>query len=209
MCWWKETFVKFMYCPFEVIFNTPILMPWYCPFLYHSEIIGPLQIRNFIQFGPVVQFLRQKVIFRLASNLAQNHFSPSNFASFPYNSIEMSKNESDRVAKSRLQHKRSLNSMENENAWALTGPPAMCPLCQYSSPKVVKGCQEVTAWCQVTWRHDIVPWRHITSGVMIKWLCAIYIGHTMRKSRKITFFKMATLTFDLWPWPSNLSEILS
>ncbi len=38
--------------------------------------------------------------------------SPANFASFPYNSIEMSKNESDMVPKSRLPHKRSLNSME-------------------------------------------------------------------------------------------------
>ncbi len=28
-----------------------------------------------------------------------------------------------------------------------------------------------------------------------------------KKIRK--FFKMATLTLDLWPWPSNLSEILS
>ncbi len=26
-------------------------------------------------------------------------------------------------------------------------------------------------------------------------------------SPKITFFKMATLTFDLWPWPSNSTEI--
>ncbi len=61
----------------------------------------------------------------------------------------------------------------------------------------------------VTWRHDVLLWRHMTSDVMTKWLCAIYIGHTVKISRKITFFKMATLTHDLWPWPLNLSEILS
>ncbi len=61
----------------------------------------------------------------------------------------------------------------------------------------------------VTWRYDVVLWRHMMSGVMTKWLCAIYIGHTITKSQKITFFKMVTLPFDLWPWLSNLSEILS
>ncbi len=88
--------------------------------------------------------------------------------------------------------------LNNENAWALTCPPATCPLSQYSCPKVVSRRHAVTSWC-----------RAVTSGVMTKWLCAIYIGHTIGKSRKITFFKIATLTFDLWPWPSNLSEVLS
>ncbi len=31
----------------------------------------------------------------------------------------------------------------------------------------------------------------------------------LSENPKIMFFKLATLTFDLWPWPSNLSEILS
>ena len=61
----------------------------------------------------------------------------------------------------------------------------------------------------VTWRHDVVLSRHMTLGVLTKWFCAIYIGHTIEKVRKSRFFRMATLTFDLWPWPSNSSEILS
>ncbi len=55
-----------------------------------------------------------------------------------------------------------------------------------------------------------VTWHHMTSQLMscvfTKWICAIYTGHT---GPKITFFNMATLTFDLWPWPSNSSKIFS
>ena len=46
----------------------------------------------------------------------------------------------------------------NENAWALTRPPATRPLCHYSCRTVVKGCQDT-----VPWRHDGMPWRHMTS----------------------------------------------
>ncbi len=57
----------------------------------------------------------------------------------------------------------------------------------------------------VTWRHDITVWRHMTFHVMTVSLH----GPSHQKYRKFTFSNMATLTFDLWPWPSNSSEILS
>ena len=78
----------------------------------------------------------------------------------------------------------------NENAWALARPPAT-PSLSVFLPKSRQRIQDGTPWCHV------VPWCHMTSGVMTKWLCAIYIGHTIRKSRKIRFLKMATLTYDL------------
>ena len=50
--------------------------------------------------------------FSIGQKSGPKLLSPANFAYFPYNSIEMSKNESDRVGKPRLPHKRSLNSMK-------------------------------------------------------------------------------------------------
>ncbi len=46
---------------------------------------------------------------------------------------------------------------------------------------------------------DVVPCRHMTSGVMTKWLSAIYIGHTIRKVGKSHFSKWRPwpLTYDL------------
>ncbi len=46
------------------------------------------------------------------------------------------------------------NILINENAWALTRPPATCPPCQYSCPEVVKR------------RQYVMPWRHMTSQLM-------------------------------------------
>ena len=66
-------------------------------------------------------------------------------------------------------------TLTNENAWALTRPPATCPPCQYSCPELSQ----------------------LTSYIFTKWICAIYTGHTIKKS-KISFFNMAlTLTFKL------------
>ena len=45
----------------------------------------------------------------------------------------------------------------NENAWALTRPPATCPLSKFFCPKVVQGCQ------------DVMPWRHMTSCRDVTW----------------------------------------
>ena len=91
--------------------------------------------------------------------------------------------------------KKGVHSINNENAWALTRPPATCPLCQYSCQKSSKDVK--MSRCEVTWRHDVALWRHMTSDVMTKWLCAIYIGQPIRKSWKIMFFQHGDL--DLWP----------
>ncbi len=54
--------------------------------------------------------------------------------------------------------------VQDENTGALTRPPETCPLCQYSCSKVVKGCQDVmTSYHDAMWRHDVVPWRNVTS----------------------------------------------
>ena len=76
----------------------------------------------------------------------------------------------------------------NENAWTLMALPH-----QYSCPKVVIGCQDV---CR-----DLM-----TSHVVTTWISVTYTSQNIEKS-KIMFFKMTTLTFDLWP--SNSSEIFS
>ena len=62
--------------------------------------------------------------------------------------------------------------IHNENAGALMRPPATCPLCQYSCPKVVKGCQYV-----MPSYHDVVLWRHVTN-----WLCVIHISEICQYS---------------------------
>ena len=47
--------------------------------------------------------------------------------------------------------------------------------------------------------HD-VAWSHMVSHVITKYVQSVQsIQVTSLKSSKITFFKMATLTFDLWP----------
>ncbi len=79
----------------------------------------------------------------------------------------------------------------NENAWALTRPPATCPLCQYSCRSVVKWCQDVAQW-----RHDVTPWCNTTSYVITKRFCPIYTGHTIKMSEN-HFFQNGDL--DLWP----------
>ncbi len=75
------------------------------------------------------------------------------------------------------------------------------------SPKDVK-----TSWRDVMMLyHDVmtsyrdITWRRMMSGVMTKLLCAIHPSETS----EIMFFNVTTLTFDLWPWPSKPSDILS
>ena len=80
----------------------------------------------------------------------------------------------------------------NENAWALTRPPATCPPCQYSCPEVVKGCQDVMPWCHVT------SWHHTMMSHDVKSHHKIDLGNLYRshyqKVRKSRFSKS-------WPWP--------
>ncbi len=70
---------------------------------------------------------------------------------------------------------------DNENAGALARPPATCPLCQYSCPKVVKGCQDV----MMTY-HDVMPWCHMTSGVMTNWFDAVTTCHMASRRHAMT-----------------------
>ncbi len=63
-----------------------------------------------------------------------------------------------------------------------------------------------------TWRHDVVPSRHMTSWCDVTWRHFVMTECTninLSETSEITFFNLATLTFDLWPWPLNLAEIIS
>ena len=59
----------------------------------------------------------------------------------------------------------------------------------------------------MTWRHTMTSWCYV-SRLHLSWQSEpAYVNGS--ETQKIMFFLMATLTFDLWPWHSNLSEILS
>ena len=59
----------------------------------------------------------------------------------------------------------------------------------------------------------ITPCRHVTSSENVMWHHMIWQnGYTQvnpSETMKTTFFNLAALTFDLWPWPSNSSKISS
>ena len=63
----------------------------------------------------------------------------------------------------------------------------------------------VTSLHDITRRYDVTVWHQMTSYVMKVNLH----GPTNQEIWKIAFFNIATLTFDLWPWPSNSSEMSS
>ena len=111
--------------------------------------------------------------------------------------------------------------LKNEDAWVLTRPPATCPPCQYTCPKVVKECQDVT------------PWRHMTSNGVICHdkmdVCYLHRSHHQifnlaspdvmtshdllllwQNVQILTHLKLRKSRFSTWrPWPLNSSEILS
>ncbi len=73
--------------------------------------------------------------------------------------------------------------------------------------KSSKGCQDV-----MPWRHTMTSWRRTVTSRDVTWRQVSWqTGSVIHPSEtsEITFFNLATLTFDLWPWPSNSSEILS
>ncbi len=88
-----------------------------------------------------------------------------------------------------------------EKVWALTALPRRALFVSI----LVQRCHDVTPWRHVTsWRHTvrshdiiIMSWQSEPAQI------------NPSENPKITFFNLATLSFDLWPWPSNLSEILS
>ena len=53
-----------------------------------------------------------------------------------------------------------------------------------------------------------MPWHHVTSWHHTIVYCFVS-GHLNQKTIEITLFSEVTLNFDLWPWPSNSSKILS
>ena len=59
----------------------------------------------------------------------------------------------------------------------------------------------------MTSHHDMTSHRIRSNVPHIK--IEIVSRLTRLKLWKITFFNLVTLTFDLWPWPSNSSEMLS
>ncbi len=77
-------------------------------------------------------------------------------------------------------------------------PPASCPPCHYFCPKdlltLIGTSRDVTA----VW-HDMLCHNKVDCTL-------IFTFYMPRKSR---FFDLVTLAFDLWPWVSNSSEILS
>ena len=58
----------------------------------------------------------------------------------------------------------------------------------------------------VKWRHTM--WCYMTSVIWQDKSESPQVNHAS-ENPKIMFFNLATLTFDLWPWPSKSSEILS
>ncbi len=73
-------------------------------------------------------------------------------------------------------------------------------LAQKLSKDVKTSCHDVTWRHMTSWCHN---WCHTSSQNG----SVQFIQVTPSKSPKITFINMVTLTFDLWPWPSNSSEI--
>ncbi len=82
----------------------------------------------------------------------------------------------------------------HENAWALTALPRALLFSILAQRRQMTSC----AQCDVTWR---------LSYDMTK-VNFPQVNHAS-ENPKFMFFNLATLTFDLWPWPSKSSEILS
>ncbi len=84
-------------------------------------------------------------------------------------------------------------------------PSLSLSLFQTKSPSNSHG-DVVWRWDVMVTSHDVVTsWRDVRWPVL-SWQNVQRLTH--QKLWKITFFNLVTLTFDLWPWPSNSSEIL-
>ncbi len=70
-------------------------------------------------------------------------------------------------------------------------------------------CDVTTSWRDVTWRtswRDVMWHDGMTSDDVYSWQNVQRFNPS--ETSEITFFNLVTLTFDLWPWPSNSFEIL-
>ncbi len=84
----------------------------------------------------------------------------------------------------------------NENTWALTHPPATCPLCQYSCPNVIKWCQDIMLWRHVT------PWRHAVTSHNV--LC--HNKKALSNLHRTHHKNVLKSRFLKWrPWPMTLT----
>ncbi len=92
----------------------------------------------------------------------------------------------------------------NENAWAFTYHPRFpnYTVLLPKSPFFVMDWQTHTnSLCDVTWRHDIIPWRHVTSYCDVTWCHTIghndFMGIPFRQKPGNHIFWPCDL--DLWP----------
>ncbi len=87
-------------------------------------------------------------------------------------------------------------TIAHENAWTLT----QCALFVSILAQILSNDVKMSD----------TPWRHMTSYVITKRLCAIYTGHTIKTSENHVFQNgdLDLWPMRLWPWPSNSSEIL-
>ncbi len=93
--------------------------------------------------------------------------------------------------------------------------------CQYSSPidlstQTFHTLQQTLSCLFITWwplKPNDVTWRPAVALHDIKCHDKIDLNNLHQshhqKNLKVTFFNLVTLTFDLWPWHSNSSEIIS
>ncbi len=82
--------------------------------------------------------------------------------------------------------------------------------------KTLKCCCTCTSRVLILWRHDVIyvssrrHWHHVTTSHM-SWRHTktkdFLSDHSNKKTLQITFFHLVTLTFDLWPSPSNSFDI--
>ncbi len=88
----------------------------------------------------------------------------------------------------------------NENAWALTPPPASCPLCQYFCWKM-SWCDVATSWRDVVTSRDIVTswhdvrWRLVMTECTKIWPIRNFGNHVFQPG-DLDLWPM-TLTFEL------------
>ena len=75
-------------------------------------------------------------------------------------------------------------------------PPTSCPLCQCFCRKM-SWCKVTTSWHDVTWRFDVVAWRHVTL-----WSHGMTSDDVMTEYTK----KLRKSRFSIWwPWPLALT----
>ncbi len=103
---------------------------------------------------------------------------------------------------------KSLCALSTKQKWkrlSVDAPPALCPPCQYTCPKVSQQAylqcmiwfDVVTSRCYILWLHGVTSCDttcHDREATQVN----------LSETPKITVLNMATLTFDLWPMTYDL-----